>query len=286
MKRAILLAMLVVACGATNSVASQRRALWSAPPPAGDPRTDNFGTTAISAAQAMLDAATKPSHDPRWDCVDPATDLRGTPDDVKTRLAALGALSRKADLMMVAVVMTFDSPAGSFDPNDVVDVRNATTPPRVFFHANALVGPDAMVSWTQAHAYLAALEEPNDDRASVGDLVDPLKGDLKRLIDGAASEACNVPIANENDLDALPYELDRDTRQTFLAGFDSERRKLPKTCKAVGQGAGPWEVHFSHVEAGFRAGSFVAKLRSQMRITGGTPCLGPVEVPVSGSESQ
>ena len=113
-----------------------------------------------------------------------------------------------------------------------------------------------------------------------------MRKDLARLIEGAGAGTgtCSVPITSDADLDRLPYGIDKDKRQTFLASFDAERRKLPKTCRAVAQGAGPWEVHFSHVEAGFRSGSFVAQIRSKLSAPGGTPCLGPVEVIVSASE--
>ena len=274
------IASLAACGGGGDGLAATARARWTTPAPSA-PSIGSFGVASIDAANAMLGAARKTGHDARWDCADANADLRGTPVDAQARLAPLGD---KPELVMVAVVMVLDSPAAShFDPQDVVDLH-PTQSAHVFFHANALVSPDAHVSWTEAHAYLAALEEPNDDRATLETLVEPLRTDLTRFVHAAGSAACDVPITTDADLGRLGYELDRDKRETFLAGFAAQTRQLRSTCKAVSEGAGPWSVHFSHVQAGFRNGSFVAQIRSKLSVPGGTPCLGPVDVVVAASE--
>jgi hypothetical protein len=211
--------------------------------------------------------------------------------NVGTAVAALGPAP---DIIYAAVVVDFSSPAGSFQPEDVVDTPGAQKA-TVFFQARALVSPDAHASWMEANppdpdhprpwAYLAALEEPNPERAKLDDLVEPIHSGLAALVKPGAGGTCDVPISTSADLDRLPYALDLDAKQIFAARADALRRELPRFCATLGKAQGPWEVHVSLVEAGFKSGSDVATLRAPVHVQGGAPCLGPVDIVKVGKES-
>ena len=285
----VALAALSVACGGGGATADAR-ARWAGavahPPPA------TLGLAIVDGARAMWLAATHASADPRWQCADPARDLRATAPSTAAALAPMGA---SPELAFAAMVVTFTSPAQGYAPDDVVDLKGAAGA-RVFFQARALVSPDGHVGWMETSApdparprpwaYLSAIELPSEDSARLDALPPAFGVELRRLVDAASSPACDVPIATTADLDRLAYDIDRDTRDLFAAREAELRRKLPRFCALVSRGVGPWQVHVSHLEAGFRdpRTSTVATLRARVRLSGGAPCLGPVEVPRTGRD--
>jgi hypothetical protein len=176
------------------------------------------------------------------------------------------------------VKLTLVSPAkDDVDPSEVPDWPGKG-PVRVFMQAYATVSPEGNVSWADVNAYLAALEEPNPDRAAIKSLVQPLRAELTRLADGAQSPDCRVAIMSEADLDALPYPLMKDERDLILAKLAQVQRSLPRVCKAASRATGGWEAHFSHVETVVRGGTSMATLRSKLQIQNDALCLGRVEV--------
>jgi len=234
-----------------------------------------FGPPMVAAARVMFDVLEGRPYDEGWNCADPATDIRATKGEDKGKIVALGI---KADLVLAAMRMTFDAPARKgVDPATAPDYPG-TGPARVFVQGYAMIGPDGHVSWAEASSYLSALEEPNKDHASFGELVPPLRSDLTRFIGGLASDACSVPIMTADDLARLPYPLDRDERDVILSKLSLVAHALPRTCKVAAEGDALWGVHFSHVEAIYRSGDTLAKVRSKLSIYNAAVCLGPVEV--------
>jgi hypothetical protein len=282
----ITVVLLAACAGASGPGAASA---WTATP--GHPAPPSFGAAVVDGGRAMWAAATKANVDARWQCQDGTADLRTTPMDVGYKLAPLGP---SPDLVYAAIVVSFSSPAGTFLPGDVIDTPGAQKA-TVFFQARALVSPDGHASWMEANppdtdhprpwAYIAALEEPNPERARVDDVVEPLRGGFQQLLRSAGGGSCDVPITKPGDLDRLPYALDLDAKAIFAARAEMLRIELPRFCGTVGKAAGPWEAHVSFVEAGFKSGSNVATVRAPARITGGAPCLLPVEVVKVGSES-
>jgi hypothetical protein len=245
-------------------------ATWTAPQSA-----NGFGAPAVDASRAMIAAARGRSYDPGWNCADPKTDLRATSAETRQQVTSLGDM---ASLVLAAVRLTLVSPAkDDVDPAEVPDWPGKG-PVRVFLHGYATVSPEAHVSWADVNAYLAALEEPNADRAAIATLAVPLRAELTRLVDSATSQQCNVGVMTAEDLDALPYPLMKDERDVILAKLATVTRSLPRICKTASRAAGPWEAHFSHLEAVVRGGSTLATLRSKLSIQNGALCLGAVDV--------
>lgn len=245
-------------------------AAWTAPASA-----TGFGVPAVDASRAMLAAAQGRTYDPGWNCADPKEDIRATSAETKQQVAPLGAM---ASLVLAAVKLTLVAPAKS-DVN-VADVPDypGKGPVRVFVHGYAMVSPEGHVSWADVKGYLAALEEPNPERAPIKSLAAPLRSELERLVDAASSPSCGVTIMSAADLDALPYPLQKDERDVILAKLGEVTRALPKTCKTAASADGAWEAHFSHLEMVVRGGSTLATLRSKLSIQNGALCLGRVEV--------
>ena len=260
------------ACGPSKPANAPERpaAAWTAPASA-----SGFGAPAVDASRAMLAAAQGRTYDPGWNCADPNADIRATSAETKQRVAPLGAM---ASMVLAAVKLTLVAPAKS-DVN-VADVPDypGKGPVRVFLHAYATVSPDGHLSWADLSGYLAALEEPNPERVPMTSLAAPLRAELERLVDAASSPSCGVTIMNAQDLDALPYPLQKDERDVILAKLGQVTRALPKTCKTAASAGGAWEVHFSHLETVVRGGSTLATLRSKLSIQNGALCLGRVEV--------
>jgi hypothetical protein len=234
-----------------------------------------LGAPATAAARAMLAAIQSGYYDPGWNCEGAASDLRATLPSEKEKVAALGS---SLSLVVVTVRMSLVSPAKSdIALTDVPDYPGKG-PVRVFVHGSALVSPDAKVSWSDLKAYAAALEEPNTDRATMTALAAPLRTELSRLLDAAASPACALPITTGDDIDHLPYPLDKDERDVIVAGLAEVSRGAPRVCKVVKQAAGPWEAHVSHLEAVYIGQKALVKLHSKAKLVNGALCLGAVSV--------
>ncbi len=237
--------------------------------------TDGFGAPMVAAARAMFDALEGRPYDEGWHCADPATDIRATTGEDKGKIVAVGT---NAELVLAAMRMTLDAPAKKgLDPATVPDYAGAGDA-RVFVQAYAMIAPDGHVSWAEAWSYLSALEAPNKDHASLADLTPGLQSELSRFVGGLTSDACSVPIMTAADLARLPYPLDRDEQDIILAKLSLVSHALPRTCKVAAEASTPWGAHFSHVEAIYRSGDALAKVRSKLSIYNGAVCLGPVEV--------
>lgn len=265
----VFLFSFLVACGGDRPVTAPANpaAAWTA-------SATGFGAPAVDAARAMLSAAQGRTYDPGWNCVDAKEDLRATSAETRAAAAPLGAM---ATLVLAAVKLTLVSPAK--DDVNVADVPDypGKGPVRVFLHGYAMVSPEAHVSWADLRGYYAALEEPNAERAAIKSLAAPLRAELDRLVTGASSPSCDVTIMTAKELDELPYPLDKDERDVILAKLAQVSRALPRTCKTASGAAGPWEAHFSHLEAVVRGGKTLATLRSKLTIQNGALCLGRVE---------
>jgi len=245
-------------------------AAWTAPQSA-----SGLGGPAVDASRAMIAAARGRAYDPGWNCGDPKIDLRATSAETRERVTALGDM---ASLVLAAVKLTLVSPAkDDVAPEEVPDWPGKG-PVRVFLHGYATVSPEAHVSWADVNAYLAALEEPNADRAAIASLATPLRAELTRLVDSATSQECKVGVMTTEDLDALPYPLMKDERDLILAKLATVTRSLPRVCKTASRATGAWEAHFSHLEAVVRGGKTLATLRSKLTIQNGALCLGAVDV--------
>jgi hypothetical protein len=269
---AVQILSLVASCGPAKpaNAPDHPASTWSAPESA-----KGFGAPAVDGARAMLAAAQGHAFDPGWACADPATDIRGTTAETKSTVAPLGAM---ASIVLAAVKLTLVAPARS-DVNvaDVPDYPGAG-PVRVFMQAYATVSPEGHVSWADVSGYLAALEEPNKERAPISSLATPLRTELERLVGAASAPECGVPIMTAQELDALPYPLQKDERDVILAKLAQVTRGLPRTCKTAASAGGAWEAHFSHLETVVQGGASLATLRSKLSIQNGALCLGRVEV--------
>ena len=258
------------ACGGSKPKAPEHAAAeWTAPTASG------LGAPATAAARAMLAAIQSGYYDPGWNCADPASDLRATLASEKQKVAALGT---SLSLVVVTIRMSLVSPAKSDIPLTDVPDYPGKGPVRVFVHGSALVSPDAKVSWSDLKAYPAALEEPNVDRATLAALAAPLRTELSRLLDAAASPKCELPITTGDDIDHLPYPLDKDERDVIVAGLAEVSRGAPRVCKVVQAATGPWEAHVSHVDAVYIGQKALVKLHAKAKLQHGALCLGAVEV--------
>ena len=260
----------LAACGASKPQGPEHPAPeWTAPTASG------LGAPATAAARAMLAAAQGGFYDPGWNCADAKSDLRATPPSEKQKIAALGT---SLSLVVVTVRVSLVSLARSdIDMADVPDYPGKG-PVRVFVHGSALVSPDAKVSWSDLKAYPAALEDPSTDRAPIASLTPPFRAELTRLLDAAASPECRLPIATGEDIDHLPYPLDKDERDVIVAGLAEVSRGAPRVCKVVKAGAGPWEAHVSHLDAVYIGQKALVKLHAKAFLQNGAVCLGAVEV--------
>ena len=267
---ALACACMLAACGASKPRGPEHPAPeWTAPTASG------LGAPATAAARAMLSAAQGGSYDPGWNCADPKTDLRATSAADKQKVLALGT---SLSLVVVTVHVSLVSLARSDIPMADVPDYPGKGPVHVFVHGSALVSPDAKVSWSDLKAYPAALEEPSADRAPIASLTPPFRAELTRLLDAAASPECRLPITTGEDIDRLPYPLDKDERDVIVAGLAEVSRGAPRVCKVVKAGAGPWEAHVSHVEAVYIGQKALVKLHAKAFLQNGAVCLGPVEV--------
>ncbi len=234
-----------------------------------------MGAPMVAGAGALLAALQSRYYDPGWNCADPANDLRGTDDASRKTVAPIGG---NAQLVLVATKLSLVSPAKSDVDVAMVPDYPGSGPVRAFVQAYAITSPAGKSSWADLNGYLAALEEPNAERSAVSSLAEPLRVELTHLVEGLAAPACAANVLTGADLDLLPFPPEKDERDLILAKMAEISRALPRICKATQRAAGPWEAHFSHLEAVYRGNSNVAKVRAKLHIQHGALCLGKPEV--------
>jgi len=245
----------------------------SAPLPPAEAQAD-FGTYSRSLARTLQDAlAGRPAPAHVLCPGDGKDDVRATPAADRQKFAALGP---EPALVMVSVKasLSADGRAGlaAEDFNDV-----PTQTPHAFVHVRSLSSPNGQTSWAEVGGYVAGMETPQENRVKLDALAGPLKGELGALLEGLRG-GCSAKLLDGEQLDALPYAMGKDERETILAEMKTVARGLPRACKAARAAGGPWEVHFHHVEAIFRGAGSLAKVRARLRVHGEAPCVGPVEV--------
>jgi hypothetical protein len=146
-----------------------------------------------------------------------------------------------------------------------------------FIDGRTLTPPNGKVAWVELKGDATKLRMPLDDRAPLDKIAAPLGNDLAVFANGMAN-GCIVPLLTESDLDALPYEVQKDERDTIMVGMRTVKAGLPAACRAAEQGHGTWEAHFHHADAVYRGAGKMARVRARMHIEGTAPCLGPIEV--------
>jgi hypothetical protein len=221
-----------------------------------------MGGYSVALGQALADVLSGKDAPAFLTCADPKKDVRATDMSEKQKFAALGP---SPQLVMVGLKVTLSS---------VAQGENADI---AFIDGRTLTPPNAKVAWVELKGDATKLRMPLDDRAPLDKIAAPLGVDLAAFANGMAN-GCNVPLLTETDLDALPYEVQKDERDTIMVGMRTVKAGLPIACRAAEQGHGAWEVHFHHADAVYRGAGKMARVRSRMHIEGSAPCLGPVEV--------
>lgn len=245
----------------------------SAPLPPAEAQAD-FGTYSRSLARTLNDALAGRPVPPHALCPgDGKDDVRATAAADRQKFAALGP---QPALVMVSVKasLSADGRAG-LAAEEFNDVQTQT--PHAFVHARSLSNPSGPTSWAEVGGYVAGMEAPQENRAKLDALAGPLKGELVTLLEGLRG-GCTAKLLDGEQLDALPYAMGKDERETILSEMKTVARGLPRACKAARATDGPWEVHFHHVEGIFRGAGSLAKVRARLRVYGEAPCVGPVEV--------
>jgi hypothetical protein len=221
-----------------------------------------MGAYSVALGQALTDVLSGKEAPAFLACADPKKDLRATEMSEKQKFAALGP---SPQLVMVGLKVTLSSIA-QHEGDDVA-----------FIDGRTLTPPNGKVAWVELRGDVTKIRMPLDDRARLDKVAAPLGNDLATFVNGMAG-GCNVPLLTETDLDALPYEVQKDERDTIMVGMRTVKAGLPIACRAAEQGHGAWEVHFHHADAVYRGAGKMARVRSRMHLEGSAPCLGPVEV--------
>ncbi len=242
-------------------------------PPVPDEAKAGFGPYTVSAGRAVA-AALMGSAVPAHFTCGGAADLRATAAEEKAKLAPLGAM---VDIVTVGFKVSLSARGREgLAPEEAQDV--ATGKLTAFVHARSLVGPNGKLTWVDANGYLAGMEVPAENRAEIARLVRPVATGLEETLGGLASEACVLHLMTAEDLDALPYPLQKDERDVLLSQMKTMARQLPRACRAARSGRPPWEVHFHHLDVVLRGNGMLARARARARIEGDGICLSPAEV--------
>ncbi|MBL8610732.1 MAG: hypothetical protein JNL38_25555 [Myxococcales bacterium] len=246
----------------------------TAPLPTEEARAD-YGAYSHSLARVIEGALAGKAPPPHALCPgDGKDDVRATAASERQKFAALGP---QPALVMVSVKVSLSAHGrAGLAPEDFNDVATAT--PHAFVHARSLVGPNGHTSWAEVTGYVAGMEAPQENRAKLTDLAAPLQSELSALTTGLRADGCTAKLLTGEELDALPYAMGKDERETILTEMKTVARGLPRACKAARSAEPPWEVHFHHVEAIFRGAGSLAKVRARLRVFGESPCLGPIDV--------
>jgi hypothetical protein len=233
-----------------------------------------MGGYSVAVGQALSDVLAGREGPAFLSCGDARADLRATPAAEKAKFATLGP---SPTLVMVGLKVSLSALAKDGTDPGLIEGARTSGPPSAFIDARSLVGPNGKVTWVELTGQLSGFRMPLDNRISVTQLVAPLGPDLAAFASGLAS-GCNVALLTESDLDALPYEVQKDERDTILVGMKRVSLGLPQACRAAAQVDKPWEVHFHHADAVFRGAGHMARVRARMHVEGNAPCLGPIEI--------
>jgi hypothetical protein len=221
-----------------------------------------MGAYSVALGQALADVLSGKEPPSYLACANAASDVRATEASEKAKFASLGP---SPQMVMVGLKVTLSS-AGQAAGEDVS-----------FLDARSLTPPNGKVTWVELTGQVTKMRMPLDDRARTEKIAAPLGPDLGSFANGLAN-GCSATLLTESDLDLLPYEVQKDERDTIMLGMKRVQAGLPVACRAAELGRGGWDVHFHHADAVFRGAGKMARVRSRMHIEGNGPCLGPVEV--------
>lgn len=200
---------------------------------------------------------------PAWlTCADPAGDIRATAASEKQKFAILGG---SPTLVMSGLKVSLSAPAK--DPQAG----------GAFIDGRTLTGPNEKVTWVELAGQSGPLRVPFDNRVKLSELGAPLGTDLAAFVLGLSS-SCTAPLLEESDLDALPYEVQKDERDAIMVGMRRVKDNLKGSCLAAGNAAPPWEVHFHHADLVYRGAGHMARVRTRLHVEGTSVCAGPIEI--------
>lgn len=202
-------------------------------------------------------------------------DLGTTSEADRTKFRELGPMP---SVVMAGFRVSLSSKArASGVPAD--EPRDVPGPaPLAFVHGRTFTGPDEKTTWVELSGYLATMEGPHQNRRPVADFAAPIRMGLDTALGALAQPACSVPVLSSATLDALPYPVSADERQTILSEMATVTRGLPRVCRAVQFSAGNWEAHFHHADLVFRGNGRLARVRTRASIVQDRLCLGPAEI--------
>jgi hypothetical protein len=218
-----------------------------------------MGAYSVEAGRAMLRVIAGMEPPQFVLCADAHADIRATKAYEKGKLLSLGA---SPELVMVGLKVTLSS---------ITDGAPS------FIDARSLTGPNGQLAWIELSGQQKVVRAPLENRVGLDKLAAPLGADLSAFVAGLGGP-CNARLLSESDLDALPYEVGKDERDTIMIGMRRVKEAMPNACRAAADPSSGWEVHFHHADAVFRGNGQLARVRARMHIEGNAPCLGPIEV--------
>jgi len=236
-------------------------------------RTQSFGAFSLAAgaaAQRALLGQEVPAH---FLCG--GSDLSATSAADRTKFRELGP-TPSVVMAGFRVSLSSKARASGVPAEEPRDVPGAS--PLVFVHGRTFTGPDEKTSWVELAGYLATMEGPHENRRAVSALAPPIAAGLDAVLVALGQPACEVPVLSGATLDALPYAVSADEKQTILSEMATVTRGLPRVCRAVQFSASSWEAHFHHADLVFRGNGRLARVRARASIVQDRLCLGPAEI--------
>ena len=243
--------LLTLACGPPSGPAA------TPPPPASVATMGKYSVSLGRSVEEILAGAAPP---PWLLCADPRTDVRATTASEREKFSILGPAPQ---LVMSGLKVSL-SAGGKDSAGAFVDGRTLT-------------GPNEKVTWVELTGQSGSMRVPFDNRVKLSDLAAPLGPDLQSFVSGLAS-ACQPPLLEEADLDALPYEVSKDERDAIMVGMRRVKDNVRGSCGAAAAAQGPWEVHFHHADLVYRGAGHMARVRTRLHIEGTSVCAGPIEI--------